>query len=105
MEIKKFNEMQSYLVENIGNSKGAFRNFVKQDRDAERLEFSEGGSTKPFYDKSTGHIYPRTNRFGTFYSNVPVGGSRRNLIDTKGVGKEVIEKYKKGATTKERAKQ
>ena len=105
MEIKKFNEMQSYLVENIGNSKGAFRNFVKQDRDAERLEFSEGGSTKPFYDKSTGHIYPRTNRFGTFYSNVPVGGSRRNLIDTKGVGKEIIEKYKKGATTKELAKE
>ena len=43
MEIKKFNEMQSYLVENIGNSKGAFRNFVKQDRDAERLEFQTGG--------------------------------------------------------------
>jgi len=43
MEIKKFNEMQSYLVENIGNSKGAFRNFVKQDRDAERLEFQIGG--------------------------------------------------------------
>ena len=43
MEIKKFNEMQSYLVENIGNSKGAFRNFVKQDRDAERLQFQIGG--------------------------------------------------------------
>jgi len=43
MEIKKFNEMQSYLVENIGNSKGAFRSFVKQDRDAERLEFQTGG--------------------------------------------------------------
>ena len=104
MELKKFNDMQNYLVENIGNSKGAFRAFVKQDKDAERLEFNEGGSTKPFYDKSTGHIYPRTNRFGTFYSNVPVGGSRRNLIDTKGIGKEIIDEYKKGATTKELAK-
>ncbi len=35
--------MQNYLVENIGNSKGAFRAFVKQDRDAERLEFNRGG--------------------------------------------------------------
>ena len=104
MELKKFNDMQNYLVENIGNSKGAFRAFVKQDKEAERLELNEGGSTKPFYDKSTGHIYPRTNRFGTFYSNVPVGGSRRNLIDTKGIGKEIIDEYKKGATTKELAK-
>ena len=37
MEIKKFNDMQNYLVENIGPSRGAFRAFVKQDRDAERL--------------------------------------------------------------------
>jgi len=43
MELKKFNDMQNYLVENIGNSKGAFRAFVKQDRDAERLEFNRGG--------------------------------------------------------------
>jgi hypothetical protein len=105
MELKKFNDMQNYLVENIGNSKGAFRAFVKQDKEAERLELNEGGSTKPFYDKSTGHIYPRTNRFGTFYSNVPVGGSRRNLIDARGIGKEIIEKYKDGATTVDLAKE
>jgi len=43
MEIKKFNDMQNYLVENIGPSRGAFRAFVKQDRDAERLEFNRGG--------------------------------------------------------------
>ena len=33
MELKKFNDMQNYLVENIGNSKGAFRAFVKQDKE------------------------------------------------------------------------
>ena len=43
MELKKFNDMQNYLVENIGNSKGAFRAFVKQDKEAERLEFNRGG--------------------------------------------------------------
>ena len=43
MELKKFNDMQNYLVENIGNSKGAFRAFVKQDKEAERLEFQTGG--------------------------------------------------------------
>ena len=43
MELKKFNDMQNYLVENIGNSKGAFRAFVKQDKEAERLKFQTGG--------------------------------------------------------------
>jgi hypothetical protein len=46
MELKKFNDMQSYLVENIGPSRGAFRAFVKQDKEAEaleRVELKEGG--------------------------------------------------------------
>ena len=38
MELKKFNDMQNYLVENIGPSRGAFRAFVKQDKEAEILE-------------------------------------------------------------------
>jgi len=73
----------------------------------DRVEMQEGGAprgknkgtTKKFYDESTGHIYPRKNRFGTFYSDTPAGGARRNVIDARGIGEEIIEKYKDGATT------
>ena len=42
--------------------------------------------------------YPRTNRFGTVYSDTPATGIKRNLI-TDDVGKLIIEEYKKGAST------
>ena len=38
--------------------------------------------------------YPRTNRFGTVYSDTPATGIKRNLI-TDDVGKLIIEEYKK----------
>ncbi len=53
-------------------------------------------TTKKFYDESSGHIYPRKNRFGTFYSDTPVTGSRRNIITGRGIGEEIIEKFKDG---------
>ena len=42
--------------------------------------------------------YPRTNRFGTVYSDTPATGIKRNLI-TDDVGKLIIEEYKEGAST------
>jgi hypothetical protein len=66
--------------------------------DGSKLKGRNKGTTKAFYDESTGHIYPRTNRFGTFYSDTPAGGIKRNLI-TDDVGKLIIEEYKDGAST------
>ena len=62
-----------------------------------RIELKEG-TTKKFYDESTGHIYPRKNRFGTFYSDTPAGGSRRNIIPDD-IGKKILKEYKDGAGT------
>ena len=56
------------------------------------------GTTKSFYDESTGHIHPRKNRFGTVYSDTPAGGNRRNVIP-KNIGKKILKEYKDGAGT------
>ena len=52
------------------------------------------GKTSPV--KTEVFKYPRKNRFGTFYSDTPAGGSRRNVIEGRGIGKEIVEKFKKG---------
>ena len=95
MKVSEYNEMMAYLLR-------PRQKFV----DGGRVKFNNGsklkgrnkGTTKAFYDESTGHIYPRTNRFGTFYSDTPAGGIKRNLI-TNDVGKLIIEEYKDGAST------
>jgi len=68
--------------------------------DGSKLKGRNKGTTKAFYDESTGHIHPRTNRFGTFYSDTPAGGIRRNIINEK-TGKEILEKFKKGFSSVE----
>ena len=83
----------------------AFKDFNKRNRqmaEGGRIELKEG-TTKRFYDESTGHIYPRTNRFGTVYSDTPVGGSRRNIIPDD-IGKKILKEYKDGAGTIELGK-
>ena len=65
--------------------------------DGGRIELKEG-TTKKFYDESTGHIYPRKNRFGTFYSDTPAGGLRRNIIPDD-IGKKILKEYEDGAGT------
>ena len=67
--------------------------------DGGRIELKDG-TTKRFYDESTGHIYPRTNRFGTFYSDTPAGGSRRNIIPDD-IGKKILKEYKDGASDRD----
>jgi len=52
------------------------------------------GKTSPV--KTEVFKYPRKNRFGTFYSDTPAGGSRRNVIEGRGIGEEIIEKFRKG---------
>ena len=92
----------------------AFKDFNKRNpqmADGGRIKFDDGsklkgrnkGTTKAFYDESTGHIYPRKNRFGTFYSDTPVGGSRRNIIPDD-IGKKILKEYKDGAGTIELGK-
>ena len=49
-------------------------------KSVQKIESKNKGTTKSFYDKNTGHIYPRTNRFGTVYSDTPASGLRRNII-------------------------
>ena len=73
-------------------------------KSVQKIESKNKGTTKSFYDKSTGHIYPRTNRFGTVYSDTPASGLRRNII-TEEVGEELIEKFKKGFSSVELEKQ
>ena len=83
----------------------AFKDFNKRNpqmAEGGRIGFSNG-TTKRFYDESTGHIYPRTNRFGTVYSDTPAGGSRRNIIPDN-IGKKILKEYKDGAGTIELGK-
>jgi len=64
--------------------------------------FKNTGNTSPV--KTEKFKYPRTNRFGTVYSDTPAGGKRRNII-TEEVGEEIIEKFKKGFSSVELEKQ
>jgi|TARA_S200002703_G_C3786828_1_gene242649 hypothetical protein len=60
--------------------------------------FRNTGNTSPV--KTEKFKYPRTNRFGTVYSDTPAGGKRRNII-TEEVGEEIIEKFRKGFSSVE----
>ena len=78
-----------------------FREFEERNPQADggRAEFSTGrnvGKTSPV--KTEVFKYPRTNRFGTVYSDTPATGIKRNLI-TDDIGKSIVEEYKKGAST------
>ena len=64
--------------------------------------FKNTGNTSPV--KTEKFKYPRTNRFGTVYSDTPAGGKRRNII-TEEMGEEIIEKFKKGFSSVELEKQ
>ena len=80
MELKKFNDMQSYLVENIGPSRGAFRNFVKQDKQAEALERVELKEGTP----------KKSNQFLFDYSVIDdIKKDAKTMAK-----KEILEKYK-----------
>ena len=79
-EIKLFNEFNKRNPKADGGR-------IKFD-DGSKLKGKNKGTTKAFYDESTGHIYPRKNRFGTFYSDTPVSGSRRNIIPDD-IGKKI----------------
>ena len=89
-EIKLFNEFNKRNPKADGGR-------IKFD-DGSKLKGKNKGTTKAFYDESTGHIYPRKNRFGTFYSDTPVGGSRRNIIPDD-IGKKILKEYEDGAGT------
>ena len=94
-EIKLFNEFNKRNPKADGGR-------IKFD-DGSKLKGKNKGTTKAFYDESTGHIYPRKNRFGTFYSDTPVSGSRRNIIPDD-IGKKILKEYKDGAGTIELGK-
>ena len=75
--------------------------------DGGRIGFDPGGKVKgeSGTTKNVGNTspvkkgkfkYPRKNRWGTVWSDTPAGGSRRNLIEMRGIGNEIIEKFKKG---------
>jgi len=64
--------------------------------------FKNTGNTSPV--KTEKFKYPRTNRFGTVYSDTPAGGKRRNII-TEEMGEEIIEKFKKGFSSVELEKE
>ena len=81
------------------NAQGGRIPFAKA-KSVQKIKGKNKGTTKSFYDESTGHIYPRKNRFGTFYSDTPVGGKRRNII-TEEIGEEIIEKFRKGFSSVE----
>ena len=51
------------------------------------------GNTSPVKTKT--HIYPRKNRWGTVWSDTPVSGLRRNIINQK-LGNKLIEEFKNG---------
>ena len=108
--IKTADEVKQPPVKQEISDREAINAFMKRNPKADggRIKFDNGsklkgrnkGTTKPFYDESTGHIHPRTNRFGTFYSDTPAGGIRRNIINEK-TGKEILEKFKKGFSSVE----
>ena len=108
--IKTADEVKQPPVKEEISDREAINAFMKRNPQADggRIKFDNGsklkgrnkGTTKAFYDESTGHIHPRTNRFGTFYSDTPAGGIRRNIINEK-TGKEIIEKFKKGFSSVE----
>ena len=76
--------------------------------DGGRIGFDPGGTVKKATGptkKNVGNTspvkkgkfkYPRKNKYGTVWSDTPAGGSRRNLIEMRGIGNEIIEKFKKG---------
>ena len=76
--------------------------------DGGRIGFDPGGTVKKDTGptkKNVGNTspvkkgkfkFPRKNRHGTVWSDTPAGGSRRNLIEMRGIGNEIIEKFKKG---------
>ena len=75
--------------------------------DGGRIGFDPGGKVKgeSGTTKNVGNTspvkkgkfkYPRKNKYGTVWSDTPAGGSRRNLIEMRGIGNEIIEKFKKG---------
>ena len=75
--------------------------------DGGRIGFDPGGKVKgeSGTTKNVGNTspvkkgkfkYPRKNRWGTVWSDTPAGGVRRNLIEAKGIGDEIIKKFKQG---------
>ena len=83
----------------------AFNEFMKRNprADGGRIGFKKPGVVKKTRNvgktspvKTEVFKYPRKNRFGTFYSDTPAGGSRRNVIEGRGIGEEIIEKFRKG---------
>ena len=51
------------------------------------------GNTSPVKTKT--HIYKRKNRWGEVWSDTPVSGKRRNLIDKK-LGEKIIYEFNNG---------
>ena len=98
-----FDEPPVKTGKDIKRPEDPFREFEERNPQADggRAEFSTGrnvGKTSPV--KTEVFKYPRTNRFGTVYSDTPAGGIRRNIINEK-TGKEILEKFKKGFSSVE----
>lgn len=51
------------------------------------------GNTSPIKTKT--HIYKRKNRWGVVWSDTPVSGVRRNLINEK-IGNKIIDEFRNG---------
>ncbi|MDC3099335.1 hypothetical protein OA337_02090 [Candidatus Pelagibacter sp.] len=51
------------------------------------------GNTSPIKTKT--HIYKRKNRWGIVWSDTPVSGKRRNIIDEK-LGNRIISEFNNG---------
>ena len=105
--IKTADEVKQPPVKEEISDREAINAFMKRNPQADggRIKFDNGsklkgrnkGTTKAFYDESTGHIHPRTNRFGTFYSDTPAGGIRRNIINEKSIIESLISFKRAGA--------
>ena len=56
------------------------------------------GNTSPVKTKT--HIYKRKNRWGVVWSDTPVSGKRRNIIDKK-LGDKIISEFNNGYSSLE----
>jgi len=118
MKIKDYNDaIEFFRTNDYQAADGAWSEFYQSEvqepritdlAEGGRIGFDPGGTVKKDTGptkKNVGNTspvkkgkfkYPRKNKYGTVWSDTRAGGSRRNLIEMRGIGNEIIEKFKKG---------
>ncbi len=118
MKIKDYNDaIEFFRTNDYKAADGAWSEFYQSEvqeprimdlAEGGRIGFDPGGTVKKDTGptkKNVGNTspvkkgkfkYPRKNKYGTVWSDTRAGGSRRNLIEMRGIGNEIIEKFKKG---------